>query len=634
MTSEQFCLKWNNYQSNIVSALGNLKLDEDFVDVTLSCEGRTIKAHKVILSACSLYFRDVFRETPCNHPIIILKDTQYSDLESLVKYVYQGQVYISQENLSSFLKTADALQIKGLAEQSQPAPSGSNESSPNSSPDHDQSPFPETINKNIQVPSFPAPPMSPVLSSSYPSQSSSATTLPRTSPIKIPTISHLKRSSFSNLAQYLSGSNAMSSPPLNGDSSPPSIGNALSKKRKVTPPTKRYELPNYSGSTSTASPGSPPHSHSTDGGGEHSLEMGEESDRDSARSIESTDLVKPPIISDYDVSTKEHHHHHHHPQPMTHSPFHNHTHYHHPRLPLMVNDKKEPDDFGETLDLSKNSSRHHHASTTYPTTNTTSNTTTTIPNISTHISGGVLEAALTASDPLTSGRNIGTVPTPKRSSMHSSAPTSSSSSTTTNTTTLPPNGGLPSQSKDKDGQGASPNSTNTSPTTPPPPPLANSNNNNNNNTTTNNNHPRNRWRCMQPRICNYCWKTFSNSFNLKQHIVNVHVQSQGVSCSLCEKVVKNKWYLRKHLVTAHGAPLKRVKGSEKSNTASSSSLPNSAPNNNNNNISESFSDSESNTSTNKKILNTNNNKIIDHHQPTSNESNSDNNSNKSHEVVM
>ena len=75
-------------------------------------------------------------------------------------------------------------------------------------------------------------------------------------------------------------------------------------------------------------------------------------------------------------------------------------------------------------------------------------------------------------------------------------------------------------------------------------------------------HPRNRWRCMQPRVCNYCWKTFSNSFNLKQHIVNVHVQSQGVSCSLCEKVVKNKWYLRKHLVTAHGAPLKRVKGNE------------------------------------------------------------------------
>ena len=47
---------------------------------------------------------------------------------------------------------------------------------------------------------------------------------------------------------------------------------------------------------------------------------------------------------------------------------------------------------------------------------------------------------------------------------------------------------------------------------------------------------RNRWRCMQPRVCNYCWKTFSNSFNLKQHIVNVHVESQGVNCNVCQKV--------------------------------------------------------------------------------------------------
>ncbi len=66
---------------------------------------------------------------------------------------------------------------------------------------------------------------------------------------------------------------------------------------------------------------------------------------------------------------------------------------------------------------------------------------------------------------------------------------------------------------------------------------------------------------MQPRICPYCWKTFSNSFNLKQHTINVHIQSQGVACEVCEKVVKTKWYLRKHLVTAHGAPLKRTKDS-------------------------------------------------------------------------
>ena len=61
MTSDQFCLKWNNYQANIVVALGNLKLDEDFVDVTLACDGKTIKAHRVVLSACSSYFKHIFK---------------------------------------------------------------------------------------------------------------------------------------------------------------------------------------------------------------------------------------------------------------------------------------------------------------------------------------------------------------------------------------------------------------------------------------------------------------------------------------------------------------------------------------------------------------------------------------------
>ena len=38
------------------------------------------------------------------------------DLESLVKYMYAGQVYIKQDQLGRFLKTAEALQVKGLAE--------------------------------------------------------------------------------------------------------------------------------------------------------------------------------------------------------------------------------------------------------------------------------------------------------------------------------------------------------------------------------------------------------------------------------------------------------------------------------------------------------------------------------------
>lgn len=112
--ADQFCLRWNNFQTNIVSALDSLKCSEDLVDVTLTCEGKNIKAHKVILSACSPYFRSVFKENPCQHPVIILKDVLADDIVSLLSYMYQGEVFIEESKLSSFLHTAALLQVKGL----------------------------------------------------------------------------------------------------------------------------------------------------------------------------------------------------------------------------------------------------------------------------------------------------------------------------------------------------------------------------------------------------------------------------------------------------------------------------------------------------------------------------------------
>lgn len=58
---QHFCLRWNNYQSSITSAFENLRDDEDFVDVTLACDGKSLKAHRVVLSACSPYFRELLK---------------------------------------------------------------------------------------------------------------------------------------------------------------------------------------------------------------------------------------------------------------------------------------------------------------------------------------------------------------------------------------------------------------------------------------------------------------------------------------------------------------------------------------------------------------------------------------------
>ena len=55
----KFCLKWNNFGRNVTSSFKNLLANEEFVDISLSAQGKTIKAHRVVLSASSQYFRDL-----------------------------------------------------------------------------------------------------------------------------------------------------------------------------------------------------------------------------------------------------------------------------------------------------------------------------------------------------------------------------------------------------------------------------------------------------------------------------------------------------------------------------------------------------------------------------------------------
>lgn len=71
---QQFCVRWNSYQSNLQNAFPKLLTSEHFVDVTLACENEMLKCHKVVLSACSTYFEKLLLDNPCQHPIIFMKD--------------------------------------------------------------------------------------------------------------------------------------------------------------------------------------------------------------------------------------------------------------------------------------------------------------------------------------------------------------------------------------------------------------------------------------------------------------------------------------------------------------------------------------------------------------------------------
>ncbi|XP_053697209.1 modifier of mdg4-like isoform X6 [Sabethes cyaneus] len=120
---EQFSLCWNNFNTNLSAGFHESLIRGDLVDVTLAAEGQLVKAHRLILSVCSPYFRKMFTQMPANqHAFIFLKDVSHSALKDLIQFMYCGEVNVKQDALPAFISTAEALQIKGLTETGESAP--------------------------------------------------------------------------------------------------------------------------------------------------------------------------------------------------------------------------------------------------------------------------------------------------------------------------------------------------------------------------------------------------------------------------------------------------------------------------------------------------------------------------------
>jgi len=130
MGTEKFCLRWNDFESNISSAFRELRDDKDFFDITLACEDEQIQAHKLILSACSPFFRNILRRNIHQHPLLYLKGVKYTDLQSVLNFMYHGEVNVAQEELNSFLAVAEDLRVKGLTQNNSQTSNPGKENSP------------------------------------------------------------------------------------------------------------------------------------------------------------------------------------------------------------------------------------------------------------------------------------------------------------------------------------------------------------------------------------------------------------------------------------------------------------------------------------------------------------------------
>ena len=107
-------MKWNGFQGLLQTSIQQLKNDDDFTDVTLACEDQSIKAHKVILSACSPVFKKLLKAHPHPQPLIYVKGMKSSSLIAIIDFLYFGQIDILHEELDSFLGLAEELQLKGF----------------------------------------------------------------------------------------------------------------------------------------------------------------------------------------------------------------------------------------------------------------------------------------------------------------------------------------------------------------------------------------------------------------------------------------------------------------------------------------------------------------------------------------
>ena len=117
--TDSFSLQWNGFGSHLSEALKDIREDKDLFDVTLACEDKQIEAHKLILSACSTFFRSLFKLNPHNHPLLYLRGVKFKELVGILNFVYLGQVSVAEEDLNSFLAVAAELKIRGLTQPSE-----------------------------------------------------------------------------------------------------------------------------------------------------------------------------------------------------------------------------------------------------------------------------------------------------------------------------------------------------------------------------------------------------------------------------------------------------------------------------------------------------------------------------------
>ena len=114
-TSEKFCLKWNDFEKNVSKSFSQLRQQTGLFDVTfVSSDQKPVSAHRLVLSACSEFFKTIFHSNTHSHPMLYLDGVDSREINLMLDYIYQGEVHLFQDHLNPFMDVAKKLKIEGL----------------------------------------------------------------------------------------------------------------------------------------------------------------------------------------------------------------------------------------------------------------------------------------------------------------------------------------------------------------------------------------------------------------------------------------------------------------------------------------------------------------------------------------
>ena len=108
----------SKYRQELGERLDILRRNESFSDVTITVKGKEFKAHRAILAAASPFFLTLLtsdmRESNEQLIRIELEEATESVMEDVLKYIYTGNVLVTEERAHNLIATANYLLLPSL----------------------------------------------------------------------------------------------------------------------------------------------------------------------------------------------------------------------------------------------------------------------------------------------------------------------------------------------------------------------------------------------------------------------------------------------------------------------------------------------------------------------------------------